>query len=161
MIIVSNTSPLTNLAAIGQFELLKKLFGEIHIALGVWEELNAYGKTWPGSREVSGADWIVRREAPDRQLVTVLKRDLDRGEAESISLASSLGADAVLLDEKDGRLAAQRLGLRTIGVLGILLSAKSKGFIAAVRPNLDMLQRQAGFYLSPRLCERMLELAGE
>jgi predicted nucleic acid-binding protein len=31
MIVVSNTSPLTNLAAIGHFELLRKLFGEIRL----------------------------------------------------------------------------------------------------------------------------------
>lgn len=41
MIIVSNTSPLTNLAAIGQFFLLRSLFSEIFIAEGVWDELNA------------------------------------------------------------------------------------------------------------------------
>ncbi len=43
MIVVSNTSPLTNLAAIGQFELLHQLYGEITIAEGVWAELNAAG----------------------------------------------------------------------------------------------------------------------
>lgn len=44
MIVVSNTSPLTNLAAIGQFALLQKLYANIHIAEGVWNELNAQGK---------------------------------------------------------------------------------------------------------------------
>ncbi len=44
MIVVSNTSPLTNLAAIGQFDLLRYLYTELHIASGVWDELNAGGK---------------------------------------------------------------------------------------------------------------------
>jgi uncharacterized protein len=44
MIVVSNTSPLTNLAAIGDFDLLKELFGRIHIAQGVWHELNHGGR---------------------------------------------------------------------------------------------------------------------
>ena len=39
MTIISNTSPLTNLAAIGQFDLLQTLYIQIHIAQGVWEEL--------------------------------------------------------------------------------------------------------------------------
>ena len=43
MIVVSNTSPLTNLAAIGQFDLLSALYPEIHIACAVWDELNAEG----------------------------------------------------------------------------------------------------------------------
>lgn len=44
MIIVSNTSPLTNLAAIGQFNLLRRLYTKLNIAPGVWDELNAEGK---------------------------------------------------------------------------------------------------------------------
>ncbi len=31
MIVVSNTSPLTNLAAIGQFSLLPTLFGQLYV----------------------------------------------------------------------------------------------------------------------------------
>ena len=53
MIVVSNTSPLTNLAAIGQFHLLHLLYEKIHIAEGVWAELNAYQRPWPGSAEVA------------------------------------------------------------------------------------------------------------
>lgn len=34
MIVVSNTSPLTNLAAIGQVDLLRQLYGEVHIPDG-------------------------------------------------------------------------------------------------------------------------------
>jgi len=44
MIVVSDTSPLTNLAAIGQFGPLKRLYGQLTIAEGVWQELNAGGK---------------------------------------------------------------------------------------------------------------------
>lgn len=44
MIVVSNTSPLTNLAAIGQFDLLRRLYDHLYIAQGVWEELDAGGK---------------------------------------------------------------------------------------------------------------------
>ena len=59
MIVVSNTSPLTNLAAIGQFDLLARLYRQVHIAQGVWEELNAGGTRWPGCTEVSQASWIT------------------------------------------------------------------------------------------------------
>lgn len=66
MIVVSNTSPLTNLAAIGQFRLLQLLYPEIYIADGVWKELHAYGREWPGAGEVAQADWI-RRSAVNRK----------------------------------------------------------------------------------------------
>ncbi len=60
MTVVSNTSPLTSLAAIGQFELLRRLYGEVHIADAVWDELNAGGRRWPGRDEVASAGWIHR-----------------------------------------------------------------------------------------------------
>jgi len=61
MIVVSDTSPLTNLAAIGQFGLLRRLYGELYIADGVWDELNAGGGRWPGRDQVAAADWVERR----------------------------------------------------------------------------------------------------
>lgn len=161
MIVVSNTSPLTNLAAVEKFELLQKLFGQIHIAEGVWAELNAFGKAWPGSKEATDAEWIERHDVSNRPLVSVLRRDLDGGESETIALAVELNAHFVLLDEKDGRLAAIRLGLRPIGVLGILLSAKSKGHLKAVRPCLDSLRHDAGFYIDKKLYEYVLIRASE
>jgi predicted nucleic acid-binding protein len=105
MIVVSNTSPLTNLAAIGQFDLLRLLYSELHIAYGVWDELNAGGKRWPGCDEVAAAGWIQRHAVQNQALVTALRRDLDRGEAESIALALELGADLIwvqLLLSPDG-----------------------------------------------------------
>lgn len=49
MIVVSNTSPLTNLAIIEQFHLLHALYQHIVIPESVWRELNANGIEWPGS----------------------------------------------------------------------------------------------------------------
>lgn len=161
MIVVSNTSPLTNLAAIGLFHLLHDLYGRVHIPDGVWNEINAYNQVWPGSKEVAAADWIERQSPKNQQIVTALRRDLDRGEAETIALALELGAGLVLLDERDGRYAAQRFGLRVIGVLGILLEAKNKGLIKEIRPYVDMLRQQAGFYIRETLYQYLLTLAGE
>ena len=161
MIVVSNTSPLTNLAAIGQFDLLRHLYLEVRIAEGVWDELNAGGKHWPGRSEVAAAGWIKRQAIQNTALVTALRRDLDRGEAESIALALELNADLVLMDEKEGRHAAQRMGLRVVGVVGVLLEAKAKGTISTVRPHLDALRQTAGFYLSEPLYQYALTLAGD
>ena len=90
-----------------------------------------------------------------------LRRDLDRGEAETIALALQLDADLVLLDESEGRHAAQRLGLRVVGVVGILLEAKARGALESVRPHLDALRQEAGFYLDVSLIQHALALANE
>jgi predicted nucleic acid-binding protein len=161
MIVVSNTSPLTNLAAIGQFDLLRHLYEKLHVAEGVWDEMNAGGKRWPGCDEVASSDWIKQYTVQNQILSTALQRDLDRGEAETIALALEISADLVLLDEKEGRRAAQRLGLRVVGVVGLLLEAKAKGIIDIVRPHLDGLRQIAGFYLTDSLYRHALVLAGE
>jgi uncharacterized protein len=161
MIIVSNTSPLTNLAAIGQFDLLRCLYTHIHIAPGVWKELNAKGGTWPGRDEVATANWIERHTIQNQALVIALQRDLHRGEAESIALAFEIQADLVLLDEKEARHGAQRLGLPVIGVVGILLEAKNRSLLEAIRPCLNALRQTAGFYLHQALYDQALTLAGE
>jgi predicted nucleic acid-binding protein len=161
MIVVSNTSPLTNLAAIGQFDLLRQLYTRVHIAEGVWDELNARGLRWPGSELVAAADWVERHAVKNEPLVAALRRDLDRGEAESIALALELEADLMLMDEREGRHAAQRMGLQVVGVVGVLLDARANGAIDAVRPRLDGLRQKAGFYLSETVYRRALVLAGE
>lgn len=161
MLVVSNTSPLTNLAAIGHFELLHLLFGEIHIAEGVWRELHAGGKSYPGSREVDISPWAHRHTVTDQHLVRALRRDLDAGEAETLALGLGLGADLVLIDEREGRRAAARLGLEPLGVLGILLRCKAKGHLVEVRSPLDALRQDAGFYISDRIYGEVLAVAGE
>ncbi len=157
MIVVSNTSPLTNLAAISQFELLQRLFGEVYIPDAVWAELNAFGRRWPGSQEVENAAWIKRQVVHNQPLVTVLRRDLDHGEAECIALAVELKADLVLLDEKEARHIARRLDLKVMGVVGILLFAHARKEINQLKPHLDALRRTAGFYLSDALYQTILE----
>ncbi len=159
MIVVSNTSPLTNLSAIGQFQLLQALYGTVPIPPAVWDELNAGGRRWPGRDEVAAAAWVERHPVQNQALVTALQRDLDRGEAESIALALELGVGLILLDEREGRRAAQRLGLRVLGVVGLLLDAKAQGLVDQVRPQLDALRQTAGFYLSNSLYLRALQAA--
>lgn len=161
MIVVSNTSPLTNLAAIGQFSLLGRLYNEIHIANAVWSELNAGNQRWPGAEEVETSGCIYRHAIKNRVLATALEGDLDRGESESIVLALELESGFLLMDEKEGRRRAQRLGLKVVGVVGILLEAKKKGMVKRIRPLLDDLRQIAGFYLNDSLYDCALEIADE
>lgn len=97
----------------------------------------------------------------NQALVTSLRRDLDKGESETIALAVELKADLILLDEKDGRQMAQRFGLNMAGVLGVLLEAKKKNLVGELRPQLDALRQSAGFYLSEGVYQQVLRLAGE
>jgi hypothetical protein len=72
-----------------------------------------------------------------------------------------LNVDELLIDERLGRREAKRLGLPIIGVLGILVVAKGRGLISAVKPVLDDLILQAGFRVSDRLYTEILQVAEE
>ena len=48
MIVVSNTSPLTNMAAVGQVALLPRLYQKVIVPTGVWDELIHPDKSWTG-----------------------------------------------------------------------------------------------------------------
>ena len=159
--VVSNTSPLTNLAAIGAMGLLERLFGRLHIAEAVRLELEADGHDWPGRAEVAAAPWVECHRIENRSLVLALSQDLDAGESETIALGLEIGATLVLMDERDGRHRAQRMGLRTMGVVGVLLRAKERGLLLAVRPSLDALRSHAGFWLSDAVYRQALSVANE
>ncbi len=161
MIVVSDTSPITNLSSIGCFQLLQVLFGEVHLPRQVRDELSASGHRWPGADEVDTASWVHIHEVGNSALLQTLARDLDSGEAAGIVLALDLHASVILMDERDGRRAAERLGLKTVGTVGLLIEGKSKGFLTDVRSKLDGLRNIAGFYLSESLYQEVLRIAGE
>jgi hypothetical protein len=161
VIVISDTSPITNLSAIGKFDLLNRLFGEVYIPSQVRDELNSYGGRWPGAGEIEQAEWVHVGEIANLTLFQTLQRDLDAGEAASIVLALELNADVILMDEREGRRAAARVGIEAVGVLGILLAAKSQKHILRVRPLLDALKQDAGFYIDDGLYKEVIRLAQE
>ena len=161
MKIVSNASPLINLARIGKLGILRELYGELIVPEAVWQEVVVEGAGQPGADEVETANWIKTQAATNRELEQALQQELDPGEAGAIALAIGIGADLLLMDEHLGREVACHLGLRYTGLVGILIEAKRKGQIRAVKPLIDSLRDMAGFRLSDELYRRVLLDEGE
>jgi predicted nucleic acid-binding protein len=161
MIIVSDTSPIINLAVIGQLSLLQKLYGTVVVPQAVYEEIVIEGAGQAGATEVAQADWIEIKGITNRPLVTSLEGELDIGEAEAIVLAVELKADLLLIDERKGRIVANRLGVNSIGLLGVLIRAKHEGMISAVGLIMDELRSKAGFWIDDELYNYILQVAGE
>ncbi|MFH1992498.1 MAG: DUF3368 domain-containing protein [Pseudomonadota bacterium] len=65
------------------------------------------------------------------------------------------------MDERIGREVARHLGLRFTGLIGVLVEAKDKGMISAVKPQLDALRDIAGFRISDALYVQVLQDVGE
>jgi len=159
MPIVSNTSPVLNLAIVGQLDLLRQQFGQIQIPPAVLDELKI-DEERPGSQSIRAAltaGWIQVQPFSNPSLVQLLRQTLDGGEAAAIALALDQQADWVLLDERDGRKVAKSLGLQVTGVLGVLLRAKEAGSLLSLQPVLEDLTQNAGFRIGSELLARMLQ----
>ena len=153
MPVVSDTSPLLNLAIIGQLSLLHKQFRDIPIPRATLDELRVE-EDLPGSRSVREAissGWIQVETVENQPLVDILQRDLDKGEAEAIALALQVQAEWALLNDREGRHIAKSLGLNVMGVLGILLRAWREGDLPSLQKTLEALQQKAGFYIGEAL----------
>lgn len=160
-VVVCNTSPIIALACVGQLELLHGVYAQIVIPNAVFDEITVAGAGEPGAREVVESPWIKRQPVSNAPLATALRLELDAGEAEAIALAVESNANLILLDERLGRRAAQRLGLTVVGTLGVLIAAKDRGLLAAVRPVLDALRADAGFWIADDLYNAVPKAANE
>lgn len=163
MLVISNTSPIMNLAIVDQLILLQKQFGEVIIPEAVVDELKL-DTDYPGTdkiRTAISAGWIRVEKIKNTQLATALRRELDDGEAEAIALALQLNITEILMDERDGRSIAKSMGLSPVGVIGILLKAKEKGLIVSVKEILQKLRSEAGFYITEQLQKEILSRIGE
>lgn len=163
MPVISNTSPLLNLAIINQLSLMRQQFREIIIPDGVFRELRI-NEDIPGSsqlREAFEASWITVKQVENETFVQLLRRELAQGEAEAIALAIELKADWLLLDERDGRKIARQLGLNLTGVLGIILRGWRQGHISSVKELINQLRTKAHFHIAPHLEGQILRETGE
>jgi predicted nucleic acid-binding protein len=145
VIVVSNTSPISNLAMVGQLTILQEIYSKIIIPTAVYNELTDEGAGDVVATAVQTSIWIETQPVANLTLVTSLQSKVNEGEAEAIALAIELKADELLIDERLGRREATRLGVPITGVLGVLLIAKQRGLIAAVKPVMDELIAQAVF----------------
>jgi predicted nucleic acid-binding protein len=161
MIVVSNSSPLIAMAAIGRLDLLKRLYGRLLVPEAVNREVTVTGNGQPGAEEVRISNWVISQMVTDRVLVNSLQIGLDEGEAEAITLALETQAQLLLIDERRGRRVATRLGINVVGTLGILVEAKQKTLIPVLEPVLADLLKKAGFRISQQLYERILHVVGE
>lgn len=161
MIVVSNTSPISNLAKVGQLSLMQKVYGRILVPYVVREELldERAGETVVTA--VQSATWLEIHSVQNQQLVYELRTRVNIGEAEAIALAVEVEASRLLIDERLGRQAAKDLGLKITGVLGILLLAKRRNLIEAVKPIMEDLTSQANFRISSQLYADVLNEADE
>ena len=157
-IVISNTSPLIGLWGLNCLPLLRDLYTEVWIPREVEKEFLAVDET-DYQEVLNSTPWIKVVDLMNPQSATIYQ-GIDDGEAEVFALAVEHDAHLVLLDEKKGRRKAKEIGLTVKGIVGILLEAKEKGLIDAIKPLLIRLQDN-GIHLSESLINNALQDAGE
>ena len=121
-VVISNTTPINYLVLIDHIAVLHHLYGRVIIPQAVFGELQQEGtpakvKAWVASHP----DWLEVQTVSASLDATLAF--LDVGEREAIGLAKELEADALIIDEPEGREAAKRQGIRVIGTLRVLYDA--------------------------------------
>ncbi len=162
MRVVSNTSPLSNLAIIGHLGLVREQLGIVLIPPAVSAELlrNPHPKARSVVEAAIQEGWI--RVMPLAGAVPpVFAASLDLGEAEALALALETKSALVLLDESAARLQAKQLGLTFTGALGLLRHAKQTGRILSLKEQINRLRTEARFFVSPTLEKALIISVGE
>lgn len=156
--VIVNNSPLIFLSILNLLPLLRELYTDVWIPEEVQEEFLRTETTLRRS-SLNNAPWIRTVSLTDSQSVSVYGR-LDRGEASVLALAKEHDAHLIIIDEKKAREEAKQIGLTVKGTVGVLLEAKQKGLIDAIKPLLEAL-RDDGMYLDQSFIDNVLQIAGE
>lgn len=85
---------------------------------------------------------------------------LHKGELEVMIAAKELKINRVIIDDRPARNFSETMLLKSIGLIGILLTAKKLGLISEVKKYLDILI-QEGYRISKKLYLEGLKSAGE
>lgn len=154
MTVVSDASPVNYLVLIDCVHILPNLFERVFVPRAVHDELLAAGAPDQVKNWIANApDWFKVQQ------VGTVEQTLNRlgeGEREAITLAQSLGATLLLIDESAGRRAALERGLRVAGTVGVLELAAAHGLCDPAEVVRRL--RQTNFRVSPRLLQRLLRL---
>jgi len=158
-LVVSDTSPLLNLALIDRLDLLRTQFADVTVPRQVWDELTEGDEGLDALRELRDDNLLKIVDVGRSDLFVEIFHELDLGETASICYAVEHDADLVLLDERDGRRVARRHDLEVTGVIGILLRG-AKTDDAELEQELNAL-REVGFWISDDLYSRALSEVNE
>ncbi|MBE0541400.1 MAG: DUF3368 domain-containing protein [Verrucomicrobia bacterium] len=125
-VVVADAGPLHYLILIDAADVLVSLFDRVLIPTAVRDELIQINtprkvRSWMATPRV----WLQIESVSQPQRMP----GLHRGEAEALQLAVQINGASVLMDDRDGRAEARRLGLTTIGTVGVLERAAEKELI--------------------------------
>lgn len=148
-IVISDTSSLILFQKIGEFELLKKVYGQLVTTPEIVEE---FGEKLP--------KWIEIQSVSDKKYQRFLESQIDPGEASAIALAAEYEDVLLILDDLKARKLAMQLKFKVTGSLGIIHRAKELSIIDHVKPLIEKILR-TDFRIDNHIIEELLKLNNE
>lgn len=148
------------LARTGLLDVLRRSSESVVVPEAVAAEVRARaGKDDAAVEALASLPWLVAG-APVAIPRSIASWDLGPGESETLALALSTPLATVVIDDRMARECAAAHRVSCIGTLGLVLAARRRGELAAVRPALVSLT-EAGFYVSASVLDAVLRAAGE
>lgn len=159
MKVLVNTTVISNFAAVGRLDLLRSVFGALHIAQAVLEEVQAgldegylfYTGIESEIHPFSEDGWLrltTIEGEEELDLFQSLPGSLHRGEAMSLAIAKCRGW-RFLTDDRAARSKADDLGVPKAGTLAILVQSIDAALITPEQGNIVLQEMIAHRYQSP------------
>ncbi len=159
MSVIVNTTVISNFASIGQLDLLRRLFGEICIAVHVYEEIKQgqeegyrfYENIEKWIYPFSNDGWIRLTSLVNNDELRYLQElpaRLHSGERASIAIARHRGW-VLLTDDWEARKVAEGLGIPVSGSIGCLVLSVERGLCSLEEANVWLNQMIEQGYHSP------------
>lgn len=159
--VIIDTGPLLAFAKAGILNVLKKLFKQLIITGEVYIEVFSKKSPENDSIKENIGGFIEVRELRelnqiDNEEIKETVQLLNDGEKSSILLSYTLVEDRhkvlLIIDEKAGRKAAEKLGISVVGTVWLLKTLEKRGWIDdAVKVSKEM--KKQGYYLSDALID--------
>jgi len=155
---VVNSTPLISLHDIGMLDILSKMYNNVYIPYGVYEEICVDGDIQKDTL-LSFSNFSITQIA-NENAKRYFKTALHKGEVEVMILADELKSDVCIIDDRLARKYAKHLGLKLTGTCGLLVKAKERGYLELVTPLMDkMIQNE--IFISSTLYEHIKKLVNE
>jgi hypothetical protein len=159
--IVSNTTPISNFLHLGQMEILKTIFKELHVPMAVHSEIETFFSGDHQWQRCLVEDFILKTEVQTSPKIQELMIHLHMGEAEALCLCIENNAKLCLLDDKDARIIARLNKIPISGTLGVLMRAKKMGIIESVKEPMDRLRTDHHYWINDAMYNKVLSLSDE
>lgn len=156
---VVNASPLICLTRAGLGHLLQQAGESIVVPFSVSREILARGPHDATAAFIASTRWLT--QAVDPVVPNgVVAWDLGAGESAVLAWALEHPGARAVIDDLQGRRCAEAHGIPLRGTVGLILRARRLSLIPSARAALECV-RQAGLFLSDRMCTEVLKEFGE